>query len=111
VYGATESELQNATQYGLIAGGMSVFLLLWMLPKWLNSKFDWNLAPGFGLGVYSFTLGLFITFGIGVAFSYFEDNKHRKSLPRCCRSSVAKNGYECRYVTALESKTISQRSP
>lgn len=78
-----------------------------VLPGWLNSKFAWNLAPGFGLGVYLIVpLGLIIL-GVVTMLVSFEENMHRKNPPRCCRSAVTVNGYECEYAE-VASKTISQ---
>jgi hypothetical protein len=82
-------------------------LLFTGLPDWLNSHFGWNVAIGFGLGEYSFVLGICIIWGVSILFADFSENEHRQKPPRCCRKNVTTNGYEYRYVIVV-SRDITQ---
>lgn len=92
VYGATQSEREELAKRSFLVGFFLAILILVTLPNWLNSKFAWNLAPGFGLGVYSFFLGGVLTFAMCVLFAYIEENMCRKKrVIRCIRNGDIKN--------------------
>ncbi len=59
VHGATDQEISNAHNGGLIIWGFASALLVYGLPAFINSQFDSNISIAFGLGFWGlFPVGL-----------------------------------------------------
>ena len=86
-YSATRHERAEAGKIGLCIGGGLGVLLFVVLPKVLNSNFEWNMSLGFGLGIYS----LLIAAAMALAGSFIsielEERKYRGKPPRFFRQT------------------------
>jgi hypothetical protein len=89
VYGTTRLERQNAVKVGLMVGGATAAVLVFILPGWLASSFSWHTAPGWGLGIFSVIPVAAPALLTGYAFARHEDKQHRLKAPRFLRSSLA----------------------
>ena len=82
VYGLTRAEWKNFATIGVVVGGMTGALLLYLLPKWLSETFHLNTPIGWGLGFYSLVPGGLLAAAIGYAIADFRDAQRRQKAPR-----------------------------
>lgn len=88
VYGSTYEESLKDSQNGMLFGGSSAALVIYMLPFWLASSFEWPLSPGLGLGLYSIVVVAIIAFATGGVFVRHGNKRHQQSPPRFFRASI-----------------------
>ena len=88
VYGATSRERTIAMKAGLFCGGMVGVLLMFVLPSWIDSRFELNLALGWGLGFYSILPVGALAVGAGAALVTMQETYRRKNVPRFFRASM-----------------------
>ena len=58
VYGATEAELKEARELGIVMVGVGAVLLFTLAPGLANGAFGWNIPIGLGLGYWSLLVAL-----------------------------------------------------
>ena len=101
VYGKTQDELNAEMLVTFKVGGFLTYIILVGIPKLINSIFNWNIAPRFGLSLFSLLwLWIIITL-LCLKFFFlirFKDSKERKKRIRCCYYNVFDKSYVCKDV-------------
>ena len=99
IYGKTKEESKGEALITLIFGGIVAFIVLVMIPKWLNYVLNWNITSRFGLGVFSSLYsGLFIAFGISILLVVRQKSIESKQRIRCRRYGFSKEDYKDRDI-------------
>jgi hypothetical protein len=88
-YGLTQAESRHAVIMGLMLGLVVDGRLFVVFRNWLNSRFSWQIPPGFGLGIFTFPVGGFLAFLVTYGWVQFQESIYRKQPPRFIRSTIA----------------------
>lgn len=88
IQGSTTKERDNAMKLGMMAGATISFLLLVMMPQWLQSTFGWQTHPAFGLGLVAWGIAGSLSLLSGVGCMLFEEWSHKRNPPRFFRQTL-----------------------
>ena len=88
ISGLTQFERQEAVKIGMVTGGITAFLVLVVLPIWLESSLGWNIPPLWGLGPYALILVVLIVFIGGFTVIFFSEQKRLHNPPRFFKHNI-----------------------
>lgn len=86
--GLTRLERQETAKTGMLAGGALAFLVLFLIPDWINSSLGWDIEIFWGLGIYSLVIAAPIVAAGGFVATNLAEHKRLQDPPRFFRNTL-----------------------